>query len=324
MCVSFIKIQSDFPEWEWFDDGDILKVYMYLLCKASYKDKAWRGMLVKRGELRTSLSSLSERLNLSSQKVRTILKKLESSKQIVVKSTNRFSIITVCNYDNYNGTITSEQQTNNKQITIKQQASNNQTTSEQQTNNKQITTSIENIEYSLPPSPKGDTPAQPENFVFFENLDENLVSFAGDEVSTSAKTENDSEKIFLRADFSQKTDPEKTPKIAAVDSKNDKIINFDAKTAKKAEKTAKTIKKFIPPTLDEVKKYAEERILQKKPFVPVEKFFNYYTANGWVQGKGKPIKDWKAAYRTWEGNSYSVKSTSATGVYTKLPTAADF
>jgi hypothetical protein len=27
---------------------------------------------------------------------------------------------------------------------------------------------------------------------------------------------------------------------------------------------------------------------------------DFYAANGWVQGKGKPIKDWRAAVRTWE------------------------
>lgn len=27
---------------------------------------------------------------------------------------------------------------------------------------------------------------------------------------------------------------------------------------------------------------------------------DFYEANGWVQGKGKPIKSWQAAVRTWE------------------------
>ena len=37
-----------------------------------------------------------------------------------------------------------------------------------------------------------------------------------------------------------------------------------------------------------------------------EKGKDYYTANGWVQGKaGKPGKDWKACIRTWERNSFN-------------------
>ena len=58
-------------------------------------------------------------------------------------------------------------------------------------------------------------------------------------------------------------------------------------------------KRFTPPTVEEVKKYCAER----KNNIDAQKFVDFYTANGWVQGKGKPIKDWKAAVRTWERNS---------------------
>ena len=54
-------------------------------------------------------------------------------------------------------------------------------------------------------------------------------------------------------------------------------------------------KRFIPPTLEEVSAYCRE--LNSK--IDPQQFIDYYTANGWVQGKGKPIKDWKAAVRTW-------------------------
>lgn len=54
-------------------------------------------------------------------------------------------------------------------------------------------------------------------------------------------------------------------------------------------------KRFAPPTLEEVTAYCRE--LNSK--IDPQQFIDYYTANGWVQGKGKPIKDWKAAVRTW-------------------------
>ena len=49
------------------------------------------------------------------------------------------------------------------------------------------------------------------------------------------------------------------------------------------------------PTLDEVKAYCNERNNSVDP----ERFIDYYTANGWKVGKN-PMKDWKAAVRTWE------------------------
>lgn len=57
--------------------------------------------------------------------------------------------------------------------------------------------------------------------------------------------------------------------------------------------------RFKPPKLEEVVAYAQERGNKVDPIA----FFDYYEANGWVQGKqGKPLKDWKAAARYWERN----------------------
>lgn len=60
-------------------------------------------------------------------------------------------------------------------------------------------------------------------------------------------------------------------------------------------------KKFVAPSLDEVRAYCLERGNKVVP----EQFLDYYTANGWVQGRqGKPLRDWKAAVRTWERNGF--------------------
>ncbi len=68
------------------------------------------------------------------------------------------------------------------------------------------------------------------------------------------------------------------------------------------------VKKFIPPTIEEVKVYCSERGNNVNP----EQFVSYYTANGWKVGKN-PMKDWKAAVRTWENNGYSNNSKNNGG-----------
>jgi hypothetical protein len=55
------------------------------------------------------------------------------------------------------------------------------------------------------------------------------------------------------------------------------------------------------PTLEDVKKYFAELNFSAES----ERFFNYYEANGWTQGRGKAIKNWKAAARNWVGNTKS-------------------
>ena len=57
---------------------------------------------------------------------------------------------------------------------------------------------------------------------------------------------------------------------------------------------------FTPPTLSDVQAYCHER----HNSVDAERFLDYYTSNGWKVGKN-PMKDWKAAVRSWERNGYS-------------------
>lgn len=55
------------------------------------------------------------------------------------------------------------------------------------------------------------------------------------------------------------------------------------------------IRRFSPPSVEEVRAYCEER----KNNVDPESFVNFYESKGWMVGKNK-MKDWKAAVRTWE------------------------
>ena len=59
-------------------------------------------------------------------------------------------------------------------------------------------------------------------------------------------------------------------------------------------------KRFSKPSIGEIKEYCQERNNKINP----EVFFDYYESKGWVIGK-TPMKNWKAAVRTWEKNNFS-------------------
>ena len=65
---------------------------------------------------------------------------------------------------------------------------------------------------------------------------------------------------------------------------------------------------FTKPTLEEVQAYC----LERGKGVDAQKWFDYYSANGWKVGKN-PMKDWKAAVRTWErSGGNGSRNTSST------------
>jgi hypothetical protein len=62
-------------------------------------------------------------------------------------------------------------------------------------------------------------------------------------------------------------------------------------------KPKKEVKRFTKPTVEEIAEYCAAQ----GNGLDAQQIFDHYEACGWVQGRGrKPIKDWKAAVRTWE------------------------
>lgn len=132
----FIKLHRKMEEWEWAKEPNTFVLFIHLLLLASWKDSRWRGQDVVRGSLVTSLKHLSQISGLSVQCVRTSLEHLKSTGEITIKSTNRFTVVTVINYGLY--------QDNDVNLTNELTS---QLTNNQQTTNKQLTTSKEYKEY---------------------------------------------------------------------------------------------------------------------------------------------------------------------------------
>jgi hypothetical protein len=62
-------------------------------------------------------------------------------------------------------------------------------------------------------------------------------------------------------------------------------------------------KRFVKPTVDDIVDYCNER----NNVVDAQKFYDYYSSNGWKVGKNS-MKDWKAAVRTWEKNTTATQT----------------
>jgi hypothetical protein len=55
-----------------------------------------------------------------------------------------------------------------------------------------------------------------------------------------------------------------------------------------------------PPSADDVRRYMADQGYADD----ADAFVDFYTSNGWVQGRGKPIKDWQAAVRNWQRSPF--------------------
>lgn len=75
------------------------------------------------------------------------------------------------------------------------------------------------------------------------------------------------------------------------------ITNNHSKSKPKA-------KRFVPPTLDQVIEYAASR---GQGDWLAKKFYDYFTAGNWKDGKGNQVKNWKQKFIAWE--NHNEKST---------------
>lgn len=79
-------------------------------------------------------------------------------------------------------------------------------------------------------------------------------------------------------------------------NKMNKSANADLRNSTPSQKGKAKRKKFVPPSLDEVEQYVEEKGLA----IDARRFFDFYTAGEWHDSGGKPVKNWKQKALTWD------------------------
>lgn len=83
--------------------------------------------------------------------------------------------------------------------------------------------------------------------------------------------------------------------IQDIDNNNSEAIEREVGDKKGGAGGKHPGKRFMKPTVEDIRSYCTER----GNAVDARRFYDFYEAKGWLIGKN-PMKDWKAAVRTWE------------------------
>ena len=129
----WLKLYRSILDSAVFQDAEILKVWIWLLCNVAFEqhDTVCYGKVIhlKTGQIATGRKKIAQCTDLNENKVYRALTVLKSLGNIEIKATNKYSIITVVNWDKY-------QDENVKRTSSEQQTNSKTTTEEHQSNSK--------------------------------------------------------------------------------------------------------------------------------------------------------------------------------------------
>ncbi len=105
--AGFIVLSRDILQSSVWSNPSLLQFYIYCIMRASFKDKylflSNEKVAIKRGQFVTSISNLAKELRLTPKKTRGRLNALKQSSKLASKGTNKYTLITVIDYDYWQG-----------------------------------------------------------------------------------------------------------------------------------------------------------------------------------------------------------------------------
>lgn len=305
----FIKLHRRILDWEWYRDIPVRVLFEHLILKANYKNLRFCGENIQRGELATSRRSLAAETGLSEQQVRTALDKLRGTGEISSQAKGKFTLIRINNYAFFqNGDdfplpptqtefvggvlrpCESSLKAKSESSALKPEANPLITRKQPQVKKERNIILPQDISCDIS-SPKG------------KNAKKSLKSSWENSKGGKGGAERVSDDA--RESGAVPRGAECVPDVA----RESGIVPRGAECVPKHKPEKSAVfarKRFSPPSLDEVALYCAERNNQVNP----EKWYDYYSANGWKVGKNS-MKDWKAAVRLWENQLNSSAFSSA-------------
>lgn len=93
-----ININTD---WEWYESTNVFRLFTHCLLHTNTQNIRYCGREIKAGQFVSSITRISAETGLTESQVRTALKKLKDTGYISTKSTNKYTIYTINEYQKY-------------------------------------------------------------------------------------------------------------------------------------------------------------------------------------------------------------------------------
>ena len=123
----YIKLHRKFRKWEWYDNANVMRVFLHLLLNATWTETEYRGEKLMPGDVVFSRKKYAKELKLSESATRRATSKLKETGEIsTIKTTNRFTIFHVENWTFYQGNGIESDHQNNQQTTNRPPKSDHQ------------------------------------------------------------------------------------------------------------------------------------------------------------------------------------------------------
>jgi uncharacterized phage protein (TIGR02220 family) len=101
--IGWVKLHRKLITWEWAASPTHTALFVHIILRANYKISRWRGTDLSPGQLVTGRKQLMEWTGLTEKQTRNCLEDLENSNEIGRRRAGLFSVITITNWDSYQG-----------------------------------------------------------------------------------------------------------------------------------------------------------------------------------------------------------------------------
>lgn len=128
MSGGWIKLHRSLRDWDWAKKPNTFCLFVHLLLNANHEKGSWQGVEILPGQIITGRESLSRQTGLTERAIRTSLNHLKTTNEVTIKTTSKYSIITITNWKKYQSCDqqnANERPANDQQTTTNKKDNNN-------------------------------------------------------------------------------------------------------------------------------------------------------------------------------------------------------